>query len=238
MGIEVIHADALEWLEEEAVKGPRFDCIITDPAYWTLDKWRNIGTTTRLGGHKDADKQDDDKWFETIDRDDLWTVLMAFDQLAKHNSHTYIMCDHEVMPIILGWVRESGELAWDYSKPLIWDKVNMGMGYHWRATHEYIVMLEKGKRRLNNLGLADILRHKRVTGGYPTEKPLSLTEELLLNSTKEGDWILDPFCGSGTVGVACQKHNRNCVLIDKSERAIETTKRRLEEAKKVQGRLW
>ena len=109
--VEVIHANALEWLEEEAMKGPRFDCIITDPPYWTLDKWRNIGTTTRLGGHREKDQQVDDRWFETITRDDLWTVLIAFDQLAKYNSHTYIMCDHEVMPIILGWVRESGELA-------------------------------------------------------------------------------------------------------------------------------
>ena len=143
--IEVIQANAIEWLEDEAANRPgRFDCIITDPPYWTLDKWRNIGTTTRLGGHREKDKQENSKWFDTIDRDDLWIVMMAFDQIAKHNSHTYIMCDHEVMPIILGWVRESGDLAWNYSKPLIWDKVNPGMGYHWRATHEYIVMLEKG----------------------------------------------------------------------------------------------
>ena len=227
--IEIINTNALEWLENAAANGPRFDCIITDPPYWTLNKWRNIGTTTRLGGHRNKDEQNEDRWFETIDRDDLWSVLIAFDQLIKNNSHTYIMCDHEVVSIILGWVRESGELSWNYSKPLIWDKINSGMGYHWRATHEYIVMLEKGKRRLNNLGMGDILRHKRVTGKYPTEKPLSLIEDLLLNSTKEGDWVIDPFCGSGVVGEACKKHNRNCVLIDLSERAINITKNRLAE---------
>lgn len=232
--IEIVHANAIDWLKEEARKGPSFDCIITDPAYWTLDKWRNIGTTTRLGGHKDKNKQDNDKWFDTIDRDDLWIMLMAFDQILKNNSHAYIMCDHEIMPILLRWVRESGELAFNYSKPLIWDKINQGMGYHWRATHEYIVMLEKGKRRLNNLGLGDILRHKRVIGGYPTEKPLSLIEELLLNSTKEGDLVLDPFCGSGVVGEACKKHNRNCVLVDKSEKAVACTKARLEQPQQNQ----
>lgn len=231
--IEIIQVNALEWLEDAAINKPeRFDCIITDPPYWTLNKWRNIGTTTRLGGHKDKEKQDDSKWFDTIDREELWEVLIAFDNILKNNSHAYIMCDHEVMSIILGWVRESGELSFNYSKPLIWDKINPGMGYHWRATHEYIIMLEKGKLKLNNLGSSDILRHKRVTNGYPTEKPLSLIEELLLNSTKEGDWVLDPFCGSGVVGEACQKHNRNCVLIDSSGIAINISKERL-----LQGKL-
>lgn len=226
--IEIIQTNALAWLEDESINKPeRFNCIITDPPYWTLDKWRNIGTTTRLGGHKNKEKQDNSKWFDTIDREELWEALIAFDNILKYNSHAYIMCDHEIMSIVLGWVRESGELSFNYSKPLIWDKKNSGMGYHWRATHEYIIMLEKGKLKLNNLGSADILRHKRVMAGYPTEKPLPLIEELLLNSTKEGDWVLDPFCGSGVVGVACKKHNRNCVLIDSSESAINISKQRL-----------
>ena len=237
MSVEIIHADAIAWLENEANLRPeRFDCIITDPPYWTLDKWRNIGTTTRLGGHKDKEKQDNSKWFDTIDQDDLWNILMSFDQIIKNNSHTYIMCDHEVLNILLGYVRESGELCFTYSKPLIWDKINLGMGYHWRATHEYIVMLVKGKLRLNNLGASDILRHKRVVNGYPTEKPLALIEELLLNSTKEGDWVLDPFCGSGVVGIACQKHNRNCILLDSSEKAIQISMQRLQDYQ-LQGKL-
>jgi site-specific DNA-methyltransferase (adenine-specific) len=112
------------------------------------------------------------------------------------------------------------------SKPLIWDKVNMGMGYHWRCRHEYVVMLDKGKRRLNDLGKSDILTHKKVKG-YPTQKPVGLYEELLLNSTNEGDTILDPFCGSGTLGEACQKNNRNGVLVDISDRAIQLSKERI-----------
>lgn len=232
MSIEIIQANALAWLEEMAQKTPaRFDCIITDPPYDSLMKWQGVGTTARMGFGAGKDAAESDKFYPTIDRNDMWQVMINLDNLCKENSHTYILCDGEYMPIILCWVRESGELSWQYSKPLVWDKVNAGMGYHWRGTHEYIVMLEKGKRRLNDLGKQDVLRHKRVTGGYPTEKPLPLIEELLLNSTKEGDWVLDPFCGSGVTAAACQKHNRNCVTLDISEKAIKWAKQRIEQPK-------
>jgi site-specific DNA-methyltransferase (adenine-specific) len=95
--------------------------------------------------------------------------------------------------------------------------------------HEYIVMLEKGKRRLNNLGWGDILRHKRVQnrGHYPTEKPYALIEQLVLNSTKEGDLVFDPFCGSGVLGEVCKRHNRRALLLDKSDRAVTVSLSRI-----------
>ncbi|HCC36428.1 MAG TPA: site-specific DNA-methyltransferase [Treponema sp.] len=40
-------------------------------------------------------------------------------------------------------------------------------------------------------------------GKHPTQKPLDLLKRVILSSTKENDIILDPFCGSGTTGVAC-----------------------------------
>jgi site-specific DNA-methyltransferase (adenine-specific) len=183
-------------------------------------KWQGIGTTARMGFGRNKDATKSEKFYPTIDRGQMRLVIESLDGIMPPNTHTYIMADIEYMPIILGWVRETGKFSWNYSKPLVWDKVNAGMGYHWRATHEYIVMLEKGKRRLNDLGKQDILRHKRVTGGYPTEKPFGLIEDLVLNSSNEGDWVLDPFCGSGTTASVCAKHNRNCVTIDISEEAI------------------
>jgi site-specific DNA-methyltransferase (adenine-specific) len=156
----------------------------------------------------------------------MWQVMMAFDQLLKRNAHCYVMADGEYMPILLNWARE-GELCFNYSKPLVWDKVNQGMGYHWRGRHEYIVMLEKGKRRLNDLGKADVLVHKRVNKGYPTEKPFSLVEEIILNSTQPGEWVLDPFAGSGTTGVACVRTGRRFVGIEIEPKYWEIAVRRV-----------
>ena len=228
MTTEIIQADALLWLETEAHERPgTFDCIITDPPYWTLDKWRNVGTTTRLGGHRDKGQQREEMWFDTIDQDDLWEAFCHMGELLKKNSHAYLFADCEVQAILNGWVRE-GETPFGYVKNLVWDKIDAGMGYHWRARHEYVVMLEKGKHRLNNLALPDVLAYRRVQGHhYPTEKPLALVEALLLNSTAEGDRVLDPFCGSGVIGVACEKHKRHAVCIDKADAAIAWTRKRL-----------
>ena len=51
---------------------------------------------------------------------------------------------------------------------------------------------------------------------YPTSKPIKLLERLVLISTDEGDYVLDPMCGSGTTGGACEKLNRKCTLIDQN----------------------
>lgn len=72
MTTTIIQADARQWLQEATLCPARYSCIITDPPYWTLDKWRNVGTTTRLGGHHDPEKRDESKWFPTIDREDLY----------------------------------------------------------------------------------------------------------------------------------------------------------------------
>lgn len=228
--IEVIQANAVEWLIEQASETPEaYDCIITDPPYWTLDKWRGVGTTARMGMGRNGSGSDgiDDKFFDTITPAELWQCLMAFDQLLKMNGHLYMFCDDETSDVLKN-AFNSGELCFDYCKRLVWDKIDGGMGYHYRATYEFIMMFEKGKRRLNSLSLQDVLHFKRVQGKhYPTEKPLALVETLLLNSTNEGERVLDPFCGSGVVGIAAGKHNRFATLIDKSDKAIDYTMNRI-----------
>ncbi len=63
--------------------------------------------------------------------------------------------------------------------------------------------------------------------GYPTQKPLALLERIILSSSREGDTILDPFCGSGTTVYAAVKNNRKGIGIDQSEMAINIAMDRL-----------
>lgn len=55
---------------------------------------------------------------------------------------------------------------------------------------------------------------------YPTQKPVSLVEKLLIQATKIGDWILDPFGGSGAMLKACRKLKRKCHIMDISAKSI------------------
>ena len=63
--------------------------------------------------------------------------------------------------------------------------------------------------------------------GYPTQKPIGLLERIISSSSKEGDVVLDPFCGCGTAIAAAQKLNRQWIGIDITHLAVALMKNRL-----------
>ena len=63
--------------------------------------------------------------------------------------------------------------------------------------------------------------------GYPTQKPLALLERIIKASSKEGDVILDPFCGCATTCIAAEKLNRQWIGIDISVKAYDLVRKRL-----------
>lgn len=65
--------------------------------------------------------------------------------------------------------------------------------------------------------------------GYPTQKPEALLERIIKASSREGDWILDPFCGCGTTVAVAERLNRKWVGIDITMLAINLIKKRLRE---------
>jgi site-specific DNA-methyltransferase (adenine-specific) len=117
----------------------------------------------------------------------------------------------------------------------VWDKKSIGMGYHYRARYELVLFFEKGKRRLADLGIADVLEVPRIRGGYPAEKPSALSQILIGQSCGEGDLVVDPFMGSGSTGVAALKLGRRFSGNDVSGDALELARRRLLEAGGVEG---
>ncbi|MCB0877415.1 MAG: site-specific DNA-methyltransferase [Thermoleophilia bacterium] len=63
--------------------------------------------------------------------------------------------------------------------------------------------------------------------GYPTQKPEGIVRRMVQASTREGDWCLDFFAGSGTLGAVAQKLGRRFVLVDENPEAIEVMERRI-----------
>jgi len=103
----------------------------------------------------------------------------------------------------------------------------IGMGYHYRARYECLLFFEKGKRKLNDLGVADIIEAKRINGGYPAEKPPEVSEVLIKQSSEPGELVVDPFTGSGSVGVASARNGRDFRGNDLCLEAIEIARSRL-----------
>lgn len=73
--------------------------------------------------------------------------------------------------------------------------------------------------------------------GYPTQKPLLLLERIIEIASKEGDIVLDPFCGSGTTLVAAALLNRQAIGIDILEDALEITRQRLDNPTRTASKL-
>ena len=63
--------------------------------------------------------------------------------------------------------------------------------------------------------------------GYATQKPIALLERIVMASSNPGDLVLDPFCGSGTTGVAAMNHGRNFIGIDSNKKAIDIASNRI-----------
>lgn len=215
--------DALQGLEK--IQDNAIDMIFTDPAYWTLNKWRNIGTTTRLGGNKDKSKQNENEWFDTIDTNYLFNFMVECYRVLKKDRHMFLMCDGQTLKDVLLYSEEAG---FNYCKPLVWDKVNIGMGYHFRNQHEFIVMFDKGKnRKPKNMSLSDIIKIPMIRGGYPTEKPEALPKLFIEQFTNHFELILDPFCGSGSTLSAAKKNSRGYIGFDINDNAIDYSNKRL-----------
>lgn len=71
------------------------------------------------------------------------------------------------------------------------------------------------------------LKDKKVYK-HPTIKPLDIIKNLIVNSSNEGDTILDCFMGSGTTGVACRELNRNFIGMELSEEYYNIAKDRIQ----------
>lgn len=221
-------ADAVSWLS--SLPSGAVDLILTDPPYESLEKHRAIGTTTRLKRSK-ASSND---WFTVFPNSRFGELFAEVHRVLKRDAHFYLFCDPETMFIVKPLAEAAGFKFW---KPLIWDKRTIGMGYHYRARYECILFFEKGKRRLNDLGVPDIIEARRVRGGYPAEKPVAVGEVLVQQSTAPGDVVIDPFVGSGAFGVAAIAASRNFAGADISASALGLTSGRLTGVGGKQGQI-
>jgi site-specific DNA-methyltransferase (adenine-specific) len=212
--------DAVVWLRE--LPSESVDLVVTDPAYESLEKHRAIGTTTRLK-HSKASSND---WFKIFPNARFGELFRELYRVLRKDAHFYLLCDAETMFIAKPEAERAGFRFW---KPLVWDKCTIGMGYHYRARYEFILFFEKGKRRLNDLGTADIITVPRIRGGYPAEKPAEVADVLIRQSSNSGDVVCDPFMGSGSVGIAALRLGRRFLGNDLNPEAVRIAAQRLRE---------
>jgi len=236
----VLQGDCIDALKQ--LPAGVIDLTITDPAYESLERHRAKGTTTRLKVSKassnawfrafpNAGYGEFFKQLHRVHHNNTHCYMFCdteTEAIVLTGINPYAVQPAVPTALAAGW-RAWPSLTWVKTKKgadamkrgpqsdnwLQQDHVRSGMCYHWHRAEERILFLEKGKRKLNNLGWPNVMCGTRAgKGQFPTEKPENIIERLILNSTNSGDIILDTFAGSGAVGRVAVKLGRKVILID------------------------
>jgi len=86
--------------------------------------------------------------------------------------------------------------------------------------------LNDGKQMKDVWKLPAIAKWEKICGKHPTQKPLALLTRIILASTQKNAWILDPFAGSSTTGIAANLLGRRYLGIEQEKEYLEISKAR------------
>jgi DNA modification methylase len=112
------------------------------------------------------------------------------------------------------------EMGWTRSTTIIWVKNVASMGWqNYRNQHEQISYgWVKSKPFFtadrSQTSIWQVKRDAVTDYKHPTQKPVELNYRAIINSSKEGDIVLDLFGGSGSTLIACQQTNRKCLMME------------------------
>lgn len=201
-----------------------FDLVVTDPPYEIATRGAGIY------------KQDDKKYVQELDVMSNGFSEEVLDQLCRlmKKINIYIFCSQkQIIPLLTYFVVNRG---CNYNI-ITWHKTNPipACGNKYLTDTEYILFFrEKGVRVYGTYETKKTWYATPLNQGdkkkynHPTIKPVDILQNLIVNSSKEGEVVFDPFMGSGSTGVACKKTNRDFVGIEIDKTYYDTAVERIE----------
>jgi site-specific DNA-methyltransferase (adenine-specific) len=110
------------------------------------------------------------------------------------------------------------------TEQIIWARKNQKTPHYFN--YDLMKQLNGDKQMKDVWKLPAIAPWEKSCGKHPTQKPLSILTRLILASTKPNQWILDPFAGSSTTGIAANLLNRRFLGIDQEKEFLNISKNR------------
>ncbi|MBU0642386.1 MAG: site-specific DNA-methyltransferase, partial [Alphaproteobacteria bacterium] len=155
-----------------------------------------------------------------------------FYRALKDNADAYIMTNDK--NLFRAGIAFEGA-GFRFHNLLVWDKIRATRNRWYMKNLEFTLYWWKGKadpKGIHDCGSKQLfsLNAKKETA-HPTEKPVALGAHYILNSTNQGDVVLDPMMGSGSAMVAAVQNGRHCIGIEKDERWFDVA------CERVQGAL-
>ena len=222
---KIFNEDCLEGLERLADNS--VDLICTDPPYC-------VGTTSNGIKGSFLDNNLIAPFFKQLFR--------QWQRVLKDGGHIYLHTDWRTYPFLYPLINQ----YFVQRNLIVWQKGDWICAGNWyRFCYEFIIFATKGNPKRNfsaserdlwKIALSEAYINKRC---HQSQKPIELVKKMILNSSQEGDVVLDCFIGSGTTAEACIKHNRHFVGFEIEEKFFDIANRRIAEAqaKKAQELL-
>ncbi len=220
---EIYNMDCMEGVQ--LLDDKSIDLVVMDPPYLlNLQKTKN---TTSINNYAN-------ELLDLKDGFDLKILDLLIPKMKKINM--YIYCSKRQIKQLLEYFMNKG---CNYEL-LTWHKQNPSplTNNNYLPDTEYIVFArEKGvklygnyytKRKYYISGVNQVDKKKYK---HPTIKPLAFIENHIINSSKEGDLVLDCYCGSGTTLVGALKNNRKYIGFEINKEYYEIAKKRIEDTK-------
>ncbi len=114
---------------------------------------------------------------------------------------------------------------------ILWARKSKKVPHYYN--YELMKEINGGTQMRDLWSLPAIAKWEKSCGKHPTQKPLPLLARIILASTKENDWILDPFAGSSTTGIAASLLNRRFLGLEQEEDFLTISKNRREEISNI-----
>lgn len=222
----IVHGDCFDVLPQFDFK---FDMIFADPPYFLS----NGGISYQAGKVVCVDKGEWDKGGSPefiMEFNRKWLSLCR--EKLKDNGTIWISGTHHNMFSIANVLTELGYkilnvITWAKTNPppniscrfftystefIIWARKCPKVPH--KYNYELMKAINGGKQMTDVWRLPAIGRWEKSCGKHPTQKPLALLTRIILASTDEHDWILDPFAGSSTTGIAANLCSRRFLGIE------------------------
>ena len=221
---KLYQGDCLEVMK--GISDGSIDLVVTDPPYEI--------STTGAGIYKQADKQ----YVKELNGMKDGFSEEVLDELCRvmKKINIYFFCSQKQIIPLLDYFVKKKKCNWNI---LSWHKTNPvpACGNKYLTDTEFILFFrEKGVKVYGSFDTkrtwyaTPLNQSDKKKYRHPTVKPLSILENLVVNSSQEGEVVLDCFIGSGSTGVACLNTNRDFIGIELDEGYFEIAQNRLEEA--------
>lgn len=242
----LLHGDCLQLLREFDFK---FSCIFADPPYFLS----NGGFSVQAGKIVSVNKGEWDKGKslqEMMEFNTEWLSLCR--NKLKDNGTLWISGTYHNIFSVANCLTELGYkilnvVTWAKTNPppniscryftystefIIWARKSEKKAHYFNYD---LMKLINGNRQMTDVWhLPAIAPWEKSCGKHPTQKPLALLARILMASTRPGEWLLDPFCGSSTTGIAANLLGRRFLGIDQELDYIEMSRNRREELENPQ----